>query len=99
MPLASLRSLWWRVPTVAAAYFVAARVGFMLDLEPGFASSIWPAAGIGSASLLIWGPRLWPGVLLGSFAFNWWLSTLLLGGAASEPRRAADVVVALVIAG
>jgi hypothetical protein len=32
----------------------------MLDLEPGFASSIWPAAGIGSASLLIWGPRLWP---------------------------------------
>ena len=55
VPLASLRSLWWRVPTVAAAYFVAARLGFLLDLEPGFASSIWPAAGIGSAALLIWG--------------------------------------------
>jgi hypothetical protein len=25
VPLASLRSLWWRVPTVAAAYFVARR--------------------------------------------------------------------------
>jgi PAS domain S-box-containing protein len=97
VPLASPRSLWWRVPTVAAAYFVAARLGFMLDLEPGFASSIWPAAGIGSASLLIWGPRLWPGVLLGSFFFNWWLSTLL--ESAGEPRQAADMAVALVIAG
>src|SRR5689334_24383987 len=70
----------------------------MLDLEPGFASSIWPAAGIGSASLLIWGPRLWPGVLLGSFLFNWWLSTLLLESA-GDPRQAADVAVSLVIAG
>jgi len=98
-PLASLRSLWWRVPTVAAAYFVAARIGFTLDLEPGFASSIWPAAGIGSASLLIWGPRLWPGVLLGSFLFNWYLSLLLVSHQPGDPRRAAEVVVALVIAG
>ena len=49
VPLASPRSLWWRVPTVAAVYFVAARLGFMLDLEPGFASSIWPATA-GTAS-------------------------------------------------
>jgi len=99
VPLASPRSLWWRVPTVAAAYFVAARVGFLLDLEPGFASSIWPAAGIGSAALLIWGARLWPGVLLGSFLFNWYLSLLLVSHQPGDPRRAAEVVVALVIAG
>ena len=99
VPLASPRSLWWRVPTVAVAYFIAARLGFMLDLEPGFASSIWPAAGIGSASLLIWGPRLWPGVLLGSFLFNWYLSQLLISYTPGDPRRAADIVVALVIAG
>jgi PAS domain S-box-containing protein len=98
VPLASPRSLWWRVPTVAVAYFVAARLGFMLDLEPGFASSIWPAAGIGSASLLIWGPRLWPGVLAGSFLFNWWLSTLLLAYEPGDPRQVTDMVVALVIA-
>jgi PAS domain S-box-containing protein len=98
VPLASIRSLWWRVPTVAAAYFAAARLGFLLDLEPGFASSIWPAAGIGSASLLIWGPRLWPGVLLGSFLFNSWLSSLLLGNVLGDPRHAAGLVVALVIA-
>jgi PAS domain S-box-containing protein len=98
VPLASPRSLWWRVPAVAATYFVAARLGFMLDLEPGFASSIWPAAGVGSASLLIWGPRLWPGVLLGSFLFNWWLSTLLVAHG-HEAGETADVIVALVIAG
>ena len=98
VPLASLRSLWWRVPTVAAAYFVAARLGFLLDLEPGFASSIWPAAGIGSAALLIWGARLWPGVLLGSFLFNWWLSELLLAETGTA-RAASDVAVSLVIAG
>jgi PAS domain S-box-containing protein len=99
VPLASLRSLWWRAPTVAVAYFVAARLGFMLDLEPGFASSIWPAAGIGSAALLIWGPRLWPGVLLGSFLFNWYLSTLLLSPEFADAREASDIGVALVIAG
>ena len=97
-PVASPRSLWWRVPAVAVAYFVAARLGFMLDLEAGFASSIWPAAGIGSASLLIWGPRMWPGVLLGSFAFNWWLSTLLLAHG-HQSQQTADIVVAVVIAG
>ena len=99
VPLASLRSLWWGVPTVAAAYFVAARLGFLLDLEPGFASSIWPAAGIGSAALLIWGPRLWPGVFLGSFLFNWWLSELLIAEVPGTTHTATDVLVSLVIAG
>ena len=99
MPLASLRSLWWRLPAVAAAYFAAARVGFLLDLEPGFASSIWPAAGIGSAALLVWGPRLWPGVLIGSFLFNWWLSDLLLAEMPGTARTADDIAVALAIAG
>ncbi len=77
MPLAPPRSLLWRVPLLAAAYVALARVGFTFDIEPGFASSIWPAAGVGTAALLVWGLRLWPGVLLGSFYFNWWLTTLL----------------------
>jgi len=99
VPLASPRSLWWRVPTVAALYYLAARLGFLLDIEPGFASSIWPAAGIGSAALLTWGARLWPGVFLGSFLFNWWLSQLLVPEAVSDAARARDLVGALVIAG
>ena len=99
VPLASPRSLWWRVPLVAAAYFAAARVGFLLDIEPGFASSIWPAAGIGSAALLVWGSRLWPGVLFGSFLFNWWLSELLIAETPGTTHTPTDIVVSLVIAG
>ena len=77
LPLAPPLSLLWRVPLLAATYVVLARIGFTLDIEPGFASSIWPAAGVGTAALLVWGLRLWPGVLLGSFYFNWWLSGVL----------------------
>ena len=58
LPLAPPRSLLWRVPLLAAAYVGLARVGFLLDIEPGFASSIWPAAGVGTAALLVWGLRL-----------------------------------------
>ena len=70
---------------------------FRLDIEPGFASSIWPAAGVGTAALLVWGLRLWPGVLLGSFYFNWWLSVVLDDG---QPEHwAMRVLVAAAIGG
>ncbi len=94
LPLAPPRSLLWRVPLLAAVYVGLALIGFQFDIEPGFASSIWPAAGVGTAALLVWGLRLWPGVLLGSFSFNWWLSMApgrrparALGDAASWSRR------------
>jgi PAS domain S-box-containing protein len=93
LPLARPNSLLWRVPLLAAVYVWLARVGFQLDIEPGFASSIWPAAGVGTAALLVWGLRLWPGVLLGSFAFNWWLSGLLDGGEEWLTRFAAAAAI------
>src|SRR5204863_285026 len=32
----------------------------------GAAPPLWPAAGVALGALMIWGPGLWPGVLLGS---------------------------------
>ena len=95
LPLARPRSLVWRLPLVAAVYVLLAWQGFQLDIAPGFASAIWPAAGVGTAALLVWGLRLWPGVLLGSFAFNWWLSGILDSGNQWATRLAVATTIGL----
>lgn len=55
---------------LAAAYALVGIVGRLLELEPVRVSPMWPSAGVGVAGLLLWGRRMWPGVLLGSFALN-----------------------------
>lgn len=56
---------------IACAYFIAGKAGSFFSIPPGFASAIWPAAGIGLASALIYG-RLpaFCGVYLGAFCVN-----------------------------
>ena len=44
----------------------------LLAIPPGYASAIWPAAGLALAAILLWGYRVWPGVWLGSFAAYLW---------------------------
>jgi len=39
-----------------------------LALPPGFASPARPAAGVGLAAILLVGPRVWPGIFLGTWA-------------------------------
>ena len=55
---------------LALAYFLLGRLSLYLAIPPGFASSVWPAAGVALMALLLGGGRLWPGVLLGSFLVN-----------------------------
>ena len=61
---------WAGIVILAAAYFLAARLGLMLDAVGGFASPVWPPSGIAIATLAIFGPRLWPGVALGALTAN-----------------------------
>jgi len=42
----------------------------MMDAVGGFATLVWPPSGLALAALLIFGPRLWPGVLAGAFVAN-----------------------------
>jgi len=52
------------------AYFFTARFGLLLDAVSGFATLVWPPTGIALAALLLFGRRLWPGVLLGAACVN-----------------------------
>ncbi len=55
---------------LAAIYFGAARFALLLAIPPGYATALWPPSGIALAALLILGPRLWPGVWIGSVLAN-----------------------------
>ena len=55
---------------IAVTYFVLGKLALLLAIPPGYATAIWPAAGVALAALLLKGYRFWPGVLLGSFLVN-----------------------------
>ena len=55
---------------MAAAYYVVGRLGLLLAIPPGYATAVWPASGIALAGTLLFGYRVWPGILLGSFLIN-----------------------------
>lgn len=62
------KTLQWikRVLLLAVAYGALGILCLNLAVPPGYAAPIFPPAGIALAALLIYGVRLWPGVLLGS---------------------------------
>jgi PAS domain S-box-containing protein len=71
--------MWLRILVLAGCYFVAGRIGLLMAIPPGIATAFWPAAGVALAGVLLWGYRVWPGVLLGSFLANIW-TTLSFDG-------------------
>ncbi|MEN3793063.1 CHASE domain-containing protein [Fulvimarina sp. MAC3] len=58
------------IVVLALLYGVFGYIGLQLAVPPGYATLISPASGIALAGLLYGGPRLWPGVFLGSFFVN-----------------------------
>ena len=75
---------------LAAAYALFGWLGLLLAIPPGFATAVFPSSGIALAAVLVYGYRIWPGVLLGSFLVNSWtgldaitMSTIVEGGAVS----------------
>jgi PAS domain S-box-containing protein len=55
---------------LAIVYFAAAELGLSLASLHSNVTPVWPPAGIAIASLLIFGPHLWPGIFLGALAAN-----------------------------
>ncbi len=59
-----------RAAIVAVVYFAAAKFGLSLASETRQVTAVFPPTGIALAALLLFGPRVWPGVFVGAFVAN-----------------------------
>jgi PAS domain S-box-containing protein len=50
---------------LAAVYYAAAKIGLRLAYLNGAVTALWPPIGVGIAALVLYGPRLWPGIVIG----------------------------------
>jgi signal transduction histidine kinase len=66
----SRRGCWIAIPLVAAVYSAVASICLILAIPPGYASAIWPPAGIALAAWLAYGGRVWPGIFVGAALAN-----------------------------
>ena len=85
---------WVRVVILAAGYTLTGIVGLSLAIPPGYATAVWPPSGIALAAVLLWGPRVWPGIVAGSVLVNVAVSLTT----ADIPFNAMSVVIAAAIA-
>jgi signal transduction histidine kinase/integral membrane sensor domain MASE1 len=53
------------IALVAAAYYLAGRIGLELAYLDGAVAAIWPPAGLGLAVVALYGPRMVPGIVIG----------------------------------
>ncbi len=67
---------------ITVVCFITGKLGTFLAIPPGYATAIWPPSGIALAGVLIYGYRIWPGLVLGSFLVN--LSTSWVANTPSE---------------
>jgi diguanylate cyclase (GGDEF)-like protein len=58
------------VAGLAVVYFVAGKLGLQLAYLHASATAVWPCTGIAIAALLVFGYRVWPGILIGAFLVN-----------------------------
>ncbi len=70
--MADLHNNRWAQSTVIALLFVAtARLGQLLAIPPGLATPVWLPSGITLAAVILWGPRVWPGIFVGAMVVCW----------------------------
>lgn len=64
----------FKIVFIAFCYYVTGRLGLLLAVPPGYATAVWPPSGLALAVLLCLGRRYWPGIMLGSFCVNVFIS-------------------------
>ncbi len=78
---------------LTVAYVVSGKLGLMLALPPGYASPVFPPAGIAVAAAFIGGKKVLPSIFLGSLLLNIWVAH-----SASQQVDAMGFLVATIIA-
>lgn len=58
------------LPGIALAYFLLGRLGLLLAIPPGFATAVFPPAGLALFCLIRFGPVALPGIWFGSVIMN-----------------------------
>ena len=62
-----LKTLPVKIFILAAAYFVVGIMTLAANIPPVIVTFVWLPAGIALTAILMWGYRVWPGILLGAF--------------------------------
>ncbi|MBD1829450.1 PAS domain S-box protein [Microcoleus vaginatus GB1-A2] len=70
LPQSRIGRYFAQVAVVSVAYAVGARLAISIQGVSPFASSVWPPAGIAQAGLLLFGIKVWPAIVLGTFLLN-----------------------------
>lgn len=60
----------FKAGTLAGVYYAAGTLSWSLGLVSPAEILIWPPVGIGLAALLLYGFRLWPGIVVGAFLLS-----------------------------
>jgi PAS domain S-box-containing protein len=63
--LGRLMLLGVSIGLLAAVYYAAAKIGLRLAYLNGTVTALWPPVGVGIAALMLYGTRLWPGIVIG----------------------------------
>ncbi len=79
--------------SLTVAYTLSGKLALLLAVPPGYASPIFPPAGIGVAAMLAGGRATLPWIFLGSFLLNLW-TAYSVGHGSDETRLAAALVIA-----
>ena len=58
---------------LAGIYLVTARLGLLMAQPGTNATAVWLPTGIAMAAVLRRGPKVWPGIFIGSLSINTWL--------------------------
>lgn len=79
---------------IAVFYVVTGRLGLLLAAPPGYATAIFPPAGIAAAAMLTAGPATLPWIFLGSLILNGWIGYIADATALTTVLVAATLIAA-----